>query len=304
MCNLCCGCAAPQPGTGLRRNLVKSAPPETPEPESSQPKAPEVKTSEPKAPVLEAPQPKASEPITSQPMAPEVTTSELKTPESKDLIKTTSNTTDASDTTDTNTTDANTTDTNTNTTTLDPVLPNPVTGYLFKTMMWEGNTFDPTVATVPSGGYGNTDRYINVPVIDDWVEFATDFGSGAIEKLDISTTGLITLDVNYPANTTYIEGEYILESPWFKLQYRAAKLVSSNGVPADVLAPVIDASNLAAGVLKIHIFTFNVLEGTINFQLQYQLVSGCATVVVSSKSHGKAPSRLVIPATFLSLTFL
>jgi len=239
---LLCLSTAPQPGTGLRRNLVKNSQLETPEP-----KTPEPETAQPKAP---------------EPKAPE-----------------TENTTSS-------------------TTPTPPVAKQEgptVTGSYTKAVIWEGNRFDPSIAAVPSG-FGNEQSDLKeVAILDSWTEFATDFGSGAIEKLDISTNGLITLDVSYPTNTMYEEGAYTLGSAWFT-KYKAAKLVSSNGLPTDVSVTVSGASDLAAGVLKINIPTFNLLEGTVGFQLQFRLVSGCASLarLILSKA-----SRVNIPATSL-----
>jgi len=143
-----------------------------------------------------------------------------------------------------------------------------VTGSYIKIEFLLGNRFDPNNAQVPSEA-GNAEGYIGVPIRDTWIEFATQWGSAdSSDKLDITTDGLITLEVKYGGYPIYWAGEYTLESTAFS-SFGGAVLVSST-LPAEVSAIVRGPS---ADVLTISIPTFDMGQsGEVNFKLQYQLV--------------------------------
>lgn len=155
-----------------------------------------------------------------------------------------------------------------------------VTGALYKnSLAVPGNRYDPAVALIPAIA-GNVKGSTDVAVLDTWTEFGADWQLGDVESLDITTAGLITLRVNYNW-FMFTEAEYIFDSPAFK-KFVGVTLVS-NSLPADVSVTVSGAEQLAAGTLSLHIPSFEVLDH-VDFLLQYQLVSGFASVLLGSRA--------------------
>lgn len=152
-----------------------------------------------------------------------------------------------------------------------------MTGALYKnSLVVSGNRYDPAVALIPAIA-GNVKGNVDVAVKDTWTEFGADWALGDVESLDITTTGLITLRVDFKW-FQFTEAEYVFESPAFR-KFTSVSLVSSS-LPADVSVTVSGADDLAAGTFRINIASFEDLDGApVVFLLQYKLVSGLSSAL-------------------------